>query len=248
MMRTPIMLCGVHEHRTAMLLALASVAVANVRRRTADPGRGFLRRSAREQRKPVAALMGLIREPELYECGMDWAGVTGIDLLFNGRWTSDNAIPAEWKNHGLAALVGDSGEDAARFAETSPLKQAARIHQPLLLVYGEDDRRVPIDHGRMLYEAVRKTNQHVDSVVYKNEGYGRALAYGKEDRPEWLYERSGRFDSTAGADAPTGNIDDDIKWIVYEKEGHGWGLAKTSLDFCARVDKFLQQQIGSRAD
>jgi hypothetical protein len=29
-----------------------------------------------------AALMGLIRDPELYRCGVAWVGVTNIELLY----------------------------------------------------------------------------------------------------------------------------------------------------------------------
>jgi dipeptidyl aminopeptidase/acylaminoacyl peptidase len=195
-----------------------------------------------------AALMGLVRNPELYKCGIDWAGVTDINLLFTGHWTMESDMPAEWKNYGLPALIGDPAKDAVGFAATSPLKQAARITQPLLLAYGDDDRRVPLFHGRMFYDAVRKTNQHVEWVVYKNEGYGRGLVYGKDDQLEWHYEKAGLFNTAADANGPTGNIDDDNKWIVYEKEGQGWGLDKTRMDFWGRVEKFLQQQIGNSAN
>ncbi|HEX7982682.1 MAG TPA: prolyl oligopeptidase family serine peptidase, partial [Duganella sp.] len=38
-----------------------------------------------------ATLMGLINDPDLYKCGIDWAGVTDINLLYDGHWnfTSD---------------------------------------------------------------------------------------------------------------------------------------------------------------
>jgi dipeptidyl aminopeptidase/acylaminoacyl peptidase len=99
----------------------------------------------------------------------------------------------------MPTLVGDPVKDAAQFTATSPLKQAARLTQPLLLAYGGADKRVPVYHGRKLYDAVKRTNQQVE-------------------------------------------------WVLYDKEGHGWKLVETRLDFWGRVEKFLQQQIGKAGD
>jgi dipeptidyl aminopeptidase/acylaminoacyl peptidase len=193
-----------------------------------------------------ATLMGLVRDPDLYRCGIDWAGVTDIDLLFKGHYTAESDMPGEWRQSGLPAMVGDPALDAAQFAAASPLKQAARITHPLLLAYGEDDRRVPLYHGRLFHDAVRKTNQNVEWVGYKKEGYDGGLAYGKDDRPEWLFERP-NGDHAVPAEGSITNIDDEINWVVYEKEGRGWGMVKTRVDFWSRVEKFLQRQIGGGA-
>jgi dipeptidyl aminopeptidase/acylaminoacyl peptidase len=122
-----------------------------------------------------ATLMGLIRDPDLYKCGVDWVGVTDIDLLYTGSWTRDSDMSDAYKRYGMPALVGDPVKDAAQFAATSPLKQAARLTQPLLLAYGGADLRVPLYHGRKLYDAVRKTNKNVEWVVYDEEAHGWQL-------------------------------------------------------------------------
>jgi dipeptidyl aminopeptidase/acylaminoacyl peptidase len=122
-----------------------------------------------------ATLMGLIRDPDLYKCGIDWVGVTDIELLYTGNWTRDSDMSEAYKRYGMPTLVGDPVKDAAQFAATSPLKQAARLTQPLLLAYGGADMRVPIYHGRKLYDAIKKTNQHVEWVVYDEEAHGWKL-------------------------------------------------------------------------
>jgi dipeptidyl aminopeptidase/acylaminoacyl peptidase len=122
-----------------------------------------------------ATLMGLIRDPDLYKCGIDWVGVTDIELLYNGHWSADSDMSDAYKRYGMPTLVGDPVKDAAQFAQTSPLKQAARITQPLLLAYGGADRRVPIYHGKKFYDAVKQTNKNVEWVEYEHEGHGWAL-------------------------------------------------------------------------
>ncbi|PMQ15723.1 S9 family peptidase [Janthinobacterium sp. AD80] len=122
-----------------------------------------------------ATLMGLINDPDLYRCGIDWLGVTDIDLLRNGSWGGYSNVSEHYRQYGMPVLIGDPVKDAAQFKATSPLQQAARITQPLLLAYGSADQRVPLPHGRQFYDAVRKTNAQVEWVEYATEGHGWAL-------------------------------------------------------------------------
>jgi len=118
-----------------------------------------------------AALMGLINDSDLYRCGFEWAGVTDISLMYNVSWSDSSDI---YKEYGMPILIGDPEKDAAQFKATSPLEQAARIKQPLLLAYGGYDERVPLVHGEKLYDAVKAGNPNVEWVVYKEEGHGWA--------------------------------------------------------------------------
>ncbi len=140
-----------------------------------------------------AALMGLVNDPELFKCGVNWVGVTDIELLYNGSWGFDDNISASYRKYGMPTLVGDPVKDAAQFKATSPLHQAARIGQPLLLAYGGADRRVPLYHGEKFYKAVKKTNPNVEWVVYPDEGHGWALPKNQIDfwnRVERFLERN----------------------------------------------------------
>ncbi|MFP5393484.1 MAG: alpha/beta hydrolase family protein, partial [Gammaproteobacteria bacterium] len=122
-----------------------------------------------------ATLMGLVRDPELYRCGIDWVGVTDIGLLYTGHWSANSDTSDAYKRYGMPTLIGDPVKDAAQLAATSPLQQAGRISQPLLLAYGGSDQRVPIYHGRKFYDAVKATNPRVEWVVYENEAHGWSL-------------------------------------------------------------------------
>jgi dipeptidyl aminopeptidase/acylaminoacyl peptidase len=122
-----------------------------------------------------AALMGLINDPALYKCAVNWVGVTDIELMYTGSWLAGNDLPPAWKKYGMPELIGDRVKDAAQLKATSPLQQAARVTQPLLLAYGGADERVPLHHGDKFYNAVKKTNPNVEWVVYPDEGHGWAL-------------------------------------------------------------------------
>ncbi len=125
-----------------------------------------------------ATLMGLARYPELYRCGIDWVGVTDLDLLFDINWSDASD---EWKLYGAPRLVGDPKADAKRFRETSPLQLADRIKRPLLMAYGSEDRRVPFPHGTKMRDALKDVNPDVEWITYLGEGHGWRLEANQVD-------------------------------------------------------------------
>ena len=119
-----------------------------------------------------AALMGLVKDPDLYQCAINSFGVTDINLLYDGHWSFKSDLQDDYRIHGMPLLVGDQVKDAVQLKATSPIEQAARITRPLLLAYGDADRRVPIYHGSMFRDAVAGHNKGVEWVAYPEEGHG----------------------------------------------------------------------------
>lgn len=128
-----------------------------------------------------AALMGLVNDPDLYQCAFEWLGVTDIELMYTGTWYSKPDPTDAFQRYGMPTLIGDLEKDAAQLEATSPIHQAARIRQPLLLAYGSQDDRVQLYHGKQFYEAVVRTNKHIEWVVYDGEGHGWALPQNRID-------------------------------------------------------------------
>ncbi len=125
-----------------------------------------------------ATLMGLINDPDLFRCGINWVGVTDLNLMYSVTW-SDFSLDS--KTYSMPVLLGDREKDAAQLKAMSPLQQADRIKQPLLMAYGGADRRVPIVHGTRFKDAVQKTNPNVEWVEYTEEGHGWALVKNRVD-------------------------------------------------------------------
>jgi len=116
-----------------------------------------------------ATLMGLVRYPDLYRCGVAWAAVADIDMMYD-IWWSDASD--EWKGYGMPVMVGDKVKDAAQFAATSPLKLASHIQRPLLLAHGGIDARVPIAHAYALRDALQAAHAPVTWIEYPEEAHG----------------------------------------------------------------------------
>ena len=142
-----------------------------------------------------ATLMGLVRYPDLYRCGVAWSAVTDINLMYD-IWWSD--FGDEWKGYGMPVLVGDKVKDAAQFEATSPLKQAARITRPLLLAHGGVDHRVPLEHATQLREALQASHAPLTWVLYPEEAHGW---YKPETRSEWYRRMTTFLDAQIGAGA-----------------------------------------------
>lgn len=127
-----------------------------------------------------AALMGLVRYPDLYRCGIAYAAVSDINLKYE-LWWSD--LDDEWKGYGMREIVGDPQKDAGQLAATSPLRQAAKITHPLLLTHGGLDRRVPVDHAQLLRSALEERHAPLTWVFYPDEGHGWSKP---ANRADWL--------------------------------------------------------------
>jgi len=117
-----------------------------------------------------ATLMGLVRDPGLYRCGVAWVAVSDPRLMFKWQWISDQTD--EVRQYDYPALIGDPVADAAMLADIAPVTHAARIRAPLLLAHGLLDRRVPVEHAEKLRDAMATAGRAPDWVGYPDEGHG----------------------------------------------------------------------------
>jgi dienelactone hydrolase len=157
---------GLKQWGLAMQDDLADAAQWAVKQGWADPKRIAIMGASYGG---YATLMGLIKDPQIFRCGVEWAGVTDISLRFNSPRSDASE---EILNYSLRTLIGDPEQDAEQFRRTSPLLRAAELKQPLLMAHGMEDRRVTLEHATRFHDAVRQHNQHVEFIVYPNEAHG----------------------------------------------------------------------------
>ncbi len=133
-----------------------------------------------------ATLMGLVRYADLYRCGVAYAAVTDINLMYDVYWSD---FDEEFKSFGMPELIGDRVADAEQLKATSPLLQASHITRPLLLAHGGVDRRVPIVHATKLLNALESNHAPVTWIEYKDEAHG----WYKPETRVAFYERVQQF-------------------------------------------------------
>ena len=134
-----------------------------------------------------AVMMGLAKDPEEYRCGVNYAGVTDINLMYDVTW-SDTA-DTDWQKYSMPTMIGDPDKDAAQLKATSPIRQASHINKPVLMAYGGLDVRVPIVHGEQMRDALKANGTPVEWVVYSEEAHG----WTKEVNQVDFYTRVDKF-------------------------------------------------------
>ncbi|MDR6514736.1 S9 family peptidase [Chryseobacterium camelliae] len=120
-----------------------------------------------------ATLMGLIKTPDLYTCGVDYVGVSNIFTFFD-------SFPEYWKPYKeMVKQIWydlDNPEEAKIAKEVSPVFQIDKIKKPLFVVQGANDPRVNINESDQIVKALRAKGFEVPYMVKYDEGHG----FGKE--------------------------------------------------------------------
>jgi len=125
-----------------------------------------------------AALMGAVREPELYRCAISTAGAT--NLLISRKWGD-----IQRSDSGRQYLDEAVGDDEKTLYEQSPIKHVNGIRTPILLVHGQHDQRVSFEHARAMVAAMEKAGKPMETYFFGDETHG---IYGDENRREY-YDR-----------------------------------------------------------
>jgi dipeptidyl aminopeptidase/acylaminoacyl peptidase len=92
------------------------------------------------------ALLGAQRNPELFHCAVDIAGVSDLGLLIDEGH--------QWLN-GVGTLKKQVGVDPAKLKRDSPRLHAADFNVPLLMVHGQMDAQVPFEQSQVMDDALK---------------------------------------------------------------------------------------------
>ncbi len=144
-----------------------------------------------------AALWGLAKTPTLYRCGVSFAGVTDLELMFNDG--SDRTENALFRESMRVQLGGDAKQNKEKFDQVSPLKHAANITAPVLLAHGDEDRRVPIVHAKKMKAALEQHKKSVEWVELVDEAHG--VIY-NDNRKKYYESLLAFFAKHIGSDTP----------------------------------------------
>lgn len=106
-----------------------------------------------------AALMGVVKEPALYQAAVSFNGVSDLPDLLR---LSNRYIAGRYSTR----FIGRLWKDRKSLAENSPARRAKDVKVPVLLVHGEKDRVVDVRQSRKMYKALRARKSPIGSVEY----------------------------------------------------------------------------------
>ncbi len=113
-----------------------------------------------------ATLQSLVREPDLYKCGIGYVGVYDLKKM---RTCGDTA--AKNGKRGRDYLTKINGTDNNMLREFSPAFNTNKIKAKVLLAHGEDDVRVPMCQLNSLVKGLKSTGVDYE-VMTRDEGHG----------------------------------------------------------------------------
>lgn len=123
-----------------------------------------------------ASLMGVAKEPDMYQCAVGYVGVYDMRML----WGQGDISQSSFGKDFLSYAVGKDQLDTA-----SPTKQVARIKVPVFLAAGGADVRAPQEHSEAMEKALRGAGKYVENLYYPTEGHG----FAKEENSREYYAR-----------------------------------------------------------
>ncbi|MDA3915220.1 prolyl oligopeptidase family serine peptidase [Oleiagrimonas sp.] len=112
-----------------------------------------------------SALMQVIRHPKLYKCAVSYDGVTDLNMDIK---KSDTGQYASGLNYFHMVL----GDTAAIRAANSPVNLVDKIHVPVFLIHGKDDKRVPYAEATEMRAALEKAGKPYEWMAKSGEGHG----------------------------------------------------------------------------
>jgi dipeptidyl aminopeptidase/acylaminoacyl peptidase len=125
-----------------------------------------------------AALQGVVREPDLYQCAIGDAGVYDLNLMKSRGDVTQSLFGANYLDMVL-------GKDASVLAQRSPASQAAGIKANIMLISGGEDDRVPAVQSEGMRNALKSKGTEVVWLYQPSEGHG----YYKEENVTDMYEK-----------------------------------------------------------
>ncbi|WP_395338265.1 alpha/beta hydrolase family protein [Ningiella sp. W23] len=134
-----------------------------------------------------AALQGLVKTPDMYQCGVS---INGVSHLPEQIEFDLNKFESDRLHTYIKESIGDPATDMKMLQARSPALNADKVQQPLLLIHSEKDNIVPYDQGEMMYEALQNHEKQVEMITLE-DSFHNPFRY-REDI-ETVYDAVERF-------------------------------------------------------
>jgi len=112
-----------------------------------------------------AAMMALVKSPDLFHAGASFAGVSDLLMLVD----DDSWYDLEELNK---PIVGGEWGDRGRLHKLSPTQNADRIQAPVLIAHGTEDWRVHVRQAKAMADSLRNAGKSVELHLYDKEVHG----------------------------------------------------------------------------
>ena len=114
-----------------------------------------------------AALMGAVKTPDLYRCGVSLNGVTHLKKQIKYDIKSVSKKYREKVRDLIYKEIGHPETDSKMLYRNSPALHADKIKIPLLIMAGQKDRIVPHYQSKQMVRALKKSNKEVEFHEYE---------------------------------------------------------------------------------
>lgn len=112
-----------------------------------------------------SVLSGLVREPDLYQCGFAFVGVYDLELM-----KREGNIPSS--ESGRRYLDRALGTDEDRLKKRSPIHFVENIEADLFVAHGAEDRQAHVGQYHALVSALESAGIEHESMLVDREGHG----------------------------------------------------------------------------
>lgn len=114
-----------------------------------------------------AALAGGAFTPELYRCVVSVNGIGDVKAMLG---SDKNKFGRESDSFAyMQKQFGSENADKKSLDSMSPEKFVNQFTAPVLLIYSEDDQRVPMEQSTSMYSALKRAKKSVEKIELKNE-------------------------------------------------------------------------------
>ena len=126
-----------------------------------------------------AALMGAVKEPDLYACTAVYVGVTDLRLMTK---KGDIQRREEGIKYVRKAICADDFE----CKKDSPITYIERLKADVMILHGTEDQRVPLAHAELLINELDRLEKPYETLIKQKEGHGFASVDNREESLERL--------------------------------------------------------------